>query len=208
MEDQTPPQKRNIRSNTTISVIALAVSCIAVLISGIGFYYQHLHKWEDLKATMLTAAPEFEDTACTTNVVFANNGNLPSSITSIRLEWEGVNTTELPGIFFVQCSDSSLPFTVNERSVISKQFKLGDTKVFPTVTGNYKKGQTVTFAIVFGIVDARGLYHSIRVPVFQKVIGDTGLHLLAKFPKVIRLLPSEHVTLTLEHPRYSEPKPK
>jgi len=123
-ENRQENENKKINWSLIISSLALGFSALAVLISFLTFYFQYWRFHEDLKVTILTATPEYDGTACTSDIVFTNNGNQQSSIVAINLLWHDPDSKILTGPFSIQCEHLT-PFNVNSKDVVSKQIRIG-----------------------------------------------------------------------------------
>jgi hypothetical protein len=203
VQGETSSSKENGRENDDkkinwsliISILALGVSLGVASVSFATFYFQFWRFHEDLKVTVLTATPEYDGTACTADIVFTNNGNQQSSIVAINLLWHDPDSKILTGPFSIQCEHLA-PFNVNSKDVVSKQIRIGTEKNITTAIENYLNAGDgrIVYHLVFDVVDSKGRYHVATIPVFTKIIGQSGWELPGKEPRVLQLLPSQEVS--------------
>lgn len=157
--------------------------------------YPVYYKYDDLKATILSASPSGHlGSLCIADIIFTNNGNRQCSVATVNLEQSIIDTKDplLKGFFTIPFSNQP-SFTIKSNDVISKQFIIsGKGKITDGGFQNLNRGERREWRLVFNIIDSDGKYHIIKVPVFWNTVGEdhfTG----KKYPFVKKLLPSPFI---------------
>lgn len=204
MGNQNSPQIEHRNRAFITAIVALIFSAVSLIISAATFYFQHLRKYDNLKATIVSLAPNYPlGVKFTADIVFTNNGNRKCSVTSVDLEQENLDAKEefLRGKLTTPCLTQPA-FTLNDSDAVTKQFQIGSGKIL--IRNAYaKKGERIEWRLVFGVVDSDGKYHQIRLPVLYKTIGESKADefKIPSLPTTVQLLPSATKEHHISFPR-------
>lgn len=197
------------RKSATSAKLSIICTLIAIAIACISLYLQYFYKNDNVQVTIMSARPNTSSTiyksAFVADVVFVNDGNKACSINTVYLEEEDMEdaANRLRLLISLPLNESS--FTLKPKDVVTLQLKSG-TERFITDFETVKKDK-IGFRMVFDVIDSKGDFHKIKVPIFEEVLKrnkgelEPDFKSLLNFPHMVKLLPSPVEKLVYEFPR-------